>query len=64
MMATHVSTYVFMIAIFEIANPQYGLTLGNGTLNILASTSGFLRVALSLKRSISSIPPSPSTILT
>jgi hypothetical protein len=37
----------------EILGYRYGLTLGNGTLKIMASKSVFVRVICALKRSIS-----------
>jgi hypothetical protein len=48
----------------EIWGFRYGLTLGIGTLKIMASTGVFVRVIFYLKRSISSDAGTSSTILT
>jgi hypothetical protein len=48
----------------EIWGLRYGLTLGIGTLKIMASTGVFMRVICDLKRSISSDARTSSIILT
>jgi hypothetical protein len=48
----------------EIWGFRYGLTLGIGTLKIMASTGVFVRVIFDLKRSISSDARTSSIILT
>jgi hypothetical protein len=48
----------------EIWGFRYGLTLGIGILNIMASTGVFVRVICDLKRPISSDASTSSTILT
>ena len=48
----------------EIWGFKYGLTLGIGSLKIMASADDFVRVVFGIKRSISDFPCSPSMILT
>jgi hypothetical protein len=48
----------------EIWGFRYGLTLGIGTLKIMASTGVFVRVVCALKRPISKFPCLPSIICT
>ena len=48
----------------EIWGFRYRITLGTGTLKIMASTGVFVRVVFALKHSISSFPCSSSIILT
>jgi hypothetical protein len=47
----------------EIWGFRYGLTIGIGTLKIMASTGVFVRVVRALKRSITSAPHPLSMIL-
>jgi hypothetical protein len=48
----------------EIWGFMYELTLGIGTLKVMASPGVFVRVVCALKRTISSASHPPSTILT
>jgi uncharacterized protein GlcG (DUF336 family) len=48
----------------EIWGFRYGLTLGIGTVKMMASTGVFMRVVFALKRFFSTLPSTSSIILT